>query len=187
MVRNLLLQYKGDEGNSIVSIEELNTDKPDFVSNSYCGFFLQWFHSLLIKNDNILDFYNNLPEHNKKLFDNDDADIKLQDDRIKILCETWKQKFNNFLEKFWNNPIFLSLLDHSAPLFTAIEDSEDGFKFITNTLADCIFEKVFYGFDQIAEVPFNKYANNAPYKQTVFLMTKKGQLFLHLFYFYDNK
>lgn len=184
MTRELLLQYLGPERNSIDSIEELNTDRLEFDTNSFCGLFLQWFHSLIVENDSLPAFYNKLPEHHKKLYDNEDADIRLKDGFIQKLCELWKFKFNHFLEKFWNNKSFLSLIDHNCPLATVIENTEDGLRFIINSLAESIFEKVFYGVENLNEVSFNQYPSNDLYKQTVFLMTKKGQSFFILFLFY---
>lgn len=184
MTRELLLQYAGPERNSIDSIEELNTDRPGYDTNSFCGLFLQWFHSLVVVNLSLSEFYDKLPDHNKNLYDNKDADIRLKDGVIQKLCELWKSKFNHFLEKFWNNKLFLSLIDEKCPLATVIENTEDGLKFVINSLAESIFEKVFYSIEQLNEVSFNQYPSNDLYKKTVFLMTKNGQLFL--FYFYGN-
>jgi len=94
-----------------------------------------------------------------------------------MCCKSWKTKFSNFLEVFWNNNNFLSLINQKSPLTTTIANTTaefDGFAFVVGNLANNIFEKVFFGIAQIDAIPFVKYKSNENYVETVYLITRTG-------------
>jgi hypothetical protein len=146
---------------------DTNTDKISFESNSYCGYFLLWFQSLISDNFSLPDFYRNLPEHQKKVYDEEKT-------KVKNCCTSWKDKFSHLLEVFWNNSTFLSLINQNCPLLTMVGNLPDGFSFVIDLLADNIFSKVFYGVEKIENVPFVQYESNEDYNETVYLITKTG-------------
>jgi hypothetical protein len=148
-------------------IYEFKADYLYYDLNSYCGYFLLWFQSLLVKCEESGTFFENLPDYQKTFYSCDKT-------KIKIYVSSWKTKFNHFLEVFWNCEAFLSLIDQVCPLSTMVIDESDGLTFVVSKLAETFHQKIFFGIEQIVGVPFRKYKTNEKYEETIFLITKNG-------------
>lgn len=132
--------------------------------NHFCGIFLQSFNETIICKVNISDFI-------ADKFVDDDKEMQ---EKLEAQIGVWKSKFNKFIEHFWNHSSILNLFHSLFPLETCVEDKDDGFEFIIQTLTDAIQEKIFYGVNLIQDITFICSYDNSQYEEDVLLFDPEG-------------
>jgi hypothetical protein len=146
-----------------------------------CGWFLKWFHSMIYEHKGKTSFR----LHLKELFgegnesSNDPLSVKEKEqllERAEEYAKAWKSRWHNFFKKLWNHKYIMDLIDIDVPQATQVEDSENGFLFIVETIAENIFEKVFFGCEILPPVYIrSKKTNTVTLHSNILLLNKNGR------------
>lgn len=121
----------------------------------YCGWFLKWFYPLnfryTLKHIKEVFLPSIFPDISKEVGTagkGSNIPINKPTDKLaeaKKFAKSSRRRWLNFFESLWNHPTIEDLIDQSFPSNTEVDGEKDGLGFITETIAENIFNKVFYG------------------------------------------
>lgn len=177
-------------------------DFPEEKSSNYqCGWYLQWFHLLVFNYTSSNVFHQEYLLPLFKLDDiefDDDTDIEAKDEKTKeplfdeetksriityrtakLYSTAWRTRWLTFFRHLWNDPLINRLIDIDNPHRTKVNGTSNGFNYIVKTIAENIFEKVFYGQDILPELTFRSQNNIlTKVKNKIVILSKTGYLII---------
>lgn len=94
-----------------------------------------------------------------------------------LYAKAWRTRWHTFFRHLWNNPIIQALINQQIPQSTKVIGTENGFVYIVQTIAENIFQKVFYGCTHLPTIKIQSSTGSVRENSYVEILTKDGFIY----------